>query len=183
MKSYSKRMKWEKILSYIMFLIVTVTLCGCGDPNYMTPEQIGQKQNETIIEALKAKDKEKLKKVLAKAMQNQENIDEEIYNLINFIDGNIISYDDIGLASPGEGSSDEQGLIYEVYDGETQNIVTDTGKKYELEYFMYYVNRNHKDYEGVFQVWLEDTEIYTEENDYPDNGRCGIYLNKENDEE
>lgn len=51
-----------------------------------------------------------------------------------------------------------------------------TGKKYELKYYMYYVNRNHKDHEGVFQIWLYDTEIYTEENDYPDNGKYGIYL-------
>lgn len=171
----------KKILSYIMILIVIVTLYGCNDPNYKTPEEIGQMRNETIMEALKAKDKVKLKQGLAKALQSQVNIDEEINNLINFIDGNIISYDDIGIASPGRGSSDEKGLIYEVYDGETENIVTDKGKRYELEYFMYYVNRNHKDYEGVFQVILYDTEIYTQENNYPANGRCGIYLIKEDD--
>ena len=173
----------KKILAYLIILITIVTLYGCGDPNYKTPEQIGQMKNETIMEALKAKDKEKLKKVLAKAMQNQENIDEEIDNLMNFIDGNIVSYDDVELAFPGEGKSDEDGWIYRVYDGETENIITDTGKKYKLKYYMYNVNRNHKDYEGIIQVILYDTEIYTEENDYPDNGRCGIYLNKENDEE
>lgn len=171
----------KKILSYLIILIAIVTLYGCGNPNYKTPEQIGQMKNETIMAALKTKDKEKLKNILAKAMQNQENIDEEIDNLMNFIDGNIVSYDEIGLASPGRGSSDEKGLIYEVYDGETENIVTDTGKKYELKYYMYYVNRNHKDHEGIFQVILYDTEIYTEENNYPDNGICGIYLNKDED--
>ena len=182
MKSYSKRMKWEKILSYIMFLIVTVTLCGCGDSNYKTPSEIGQMKNKTIMEALKAKDKEKLKNVLAKAMQNQENIDEEIDNLMNFIDGNIVSYDIGGVSSP-RGRSDEDGWVYRVYDGETENIVTDTGKKYELKYYMYYVNRNHKDYEGVTQVELYDTEIFTQENDYPASGRCGIYFKEEDDEE
>ena len=173
----------KKILAYLIILITIVTLYGCGDPNYKTPEQIGQMKNETIMEALKAKDKEKLKKVLAKAMQNQENIDEEIDNLMNFIDGNIVSYDDIGIASPGRGSSDEQGLIYRVYDGETENIITDTGKKYKLHYATYYVNRNHQDYVGVIQIKLCDTEIYTEENDYPQNGMCGIYLKEDDDEE
>ena len=173
----------KKILVYITILIVTVTLCGCGDSNYKTPSEIGQMKNKTIMEALKAKDKEKLKTVLAKAMQNQENIDEEIDNLMNFIDGNIVSYDDVELAFPGEGKSDEDGWIYRVYDGETENIITDTGKKYKLKYYMYNVNRNHKDYEGIIQVILYDTEIYTEENDYPANGRCGIYLKEENDEE
>ena len=72
----------KKILSYIMILIVIVTLYGCNDPNYRTPEQQGQEKNEIIMEALKAKDKEKLKQGLAKAFQNQENIDEEINNLI-----------------------------------------------------------------------------------------------------
>lgn len=173
----------KKILSYIMILIVIVTLYGCNDPNYKTPEEIGQMKNEIIMEALKARDKEKLKQVLAKSMQNQENIYEEIDNLINFIDGNIVSYDDIGLASPGRGESDEQGLIYEVYDGWTRNIVTDTGKKYDLKFYNYYVNRNHEDYVGVIQVSIYDTEIYTEENDYPDNGSYGIYLDEEGDEE
>ena len=173
----------KKILSYIMILIVIVTLYGCNDPNYKTPEEIGQMKNKTIMEALKAKDKEKLKKVLARALQNQENIDEEINNLINFIDGNIISYDDIGIASPGKGSSDEKGLIYEVYDGGTKNIVTDTGKKYYLHYATYYVNRNHQDYVGVIQIKVCDTEIYTEKNNYPQNGMCGIYLKEENDKE
>ena len=166
-----------------MLLIATLMLFSCGDPNYMTPGEIGQKQNETIMEALKEKNKEKLKQGLAKALQNQENIDEEINNLIKFIDGNIISYDDIGVASPGRGESDEEGLIFRVYSGWTRNIVTDTGKKYELKFYNYYVNRNHKDYEGVIQVILYDTEIYTEENDYPANGRCGIYLKEENNEE
>ena len=173
----------KKILAYLIILITIVTLYGCGDPNYKTPSEIGQMKNKTIMEALKAKDKEKLKNVLAKAMQNQENIDEEIDNLMNFIDGNIVSYDDVELAFPGEGKSDEDGWIYRVYDGETENIITDTGKKYELKYYMYYVNRNHKDYEGVTQVELYDTEIFTQENDYPASGRCGIYFKEEDDEE
>lgn len=173
----------KKILSYIMILVTTVMLYGCNDPNYKTPGEIGQMQNETIMEALKEKNKEKLKQGLGKALQNQENIDEEINNIINFIDGNIVSYDDIGLASAEGGESDEEGWIYRLYSGWTRNIVTDTGKKYNLKFYTYNVNRNHKDYEGVFQVILYDTEIYTEENDYPDNGRCGIYLNKEDDEE
>ncbi len=119
---------------------------------------------------------------MAKALQNQENIDEEIDNLMNYIEGNIVSYD-IGAVSSPRGKSDEDGWIYRVYDGETQNIVTDTGKKYELKFYMYYVNRNHKDYEGVTQIELHDTEIYTQENNYPTNGRCGIYLKEEDDEE
>ena len=131
----------KKILAYLIILITIVTLYGCGDPNYKTPEQIGQMKNETIMEALKTKDKEKLKKVLAKAMQNQENIDEEIDNLMNFIDGNIVSYDIGGVSSP-RGRSDEDGWVYRVYDGETENIVTDTGKKYKLKYYMYYVPIN-----------------------------------------
>ena len=133
------------------------------------------------MEALKEKDNDKLKGVLAEAFQNQENIDEEIDNLINFIDGNIISYDEIDIASLGRGSSDEKGMIYRMYDGETENIVIDSGKKYKLKYYMYYVNRNHKDYEGIIQIWLEDTELYIEENDYPDNGVYGIWLDKDAD--
>ena len=166
-----------------MILIITVMLYGCNDPNYKTPGEIGQMQNETIMEALKEKNKEKLKQGLAKALQNQENIDEEINNIINFIDGNIISYDDIGLASPGGGESDQEGLIFRKYSGWTRNIVTDTGKKYDLKFYNYYVNRNHEDYVGVIQVSIYDTEIYTEENDYPDNGSYGIYLDEEDDEE
>ena len=172
----------KKILVCITILIGIVTLYGCGDPNYISPVKLGQKQNKVIMEALKAKDKEKLKKVLAKAMQNQENIDEEIDNLMNFIDGNIVSYDIGGVSSPS-GETDEDGWVYRVYDGETENIITDTGKKYELKYYMYYVNRNHKDYEGVTQVELYDTEIFTQENDYPASGRCGIYFKEEDDEE
>ena len=133
------------------------------------------------MEALKEKDNDKLKGVLAEAFQNQENIDEEIDNLINFIDGNIISYDEIDIASLGRGSSDEKGMIYRMYDGETENIVIDSGKKYKLKYYMYYVNRNHKDYEGIIQIWLEYTELYIEENDYPDNGVYGIWLDKDAD--
>lgn len=172
----------KKIFVYIMLLITIVTFCSCGNSNYISPVELGQNQNKIIMEALKKKDKEELKNVLAKALQNQENIDEEIDNLMNYIEGNIVSYD-IGAVSSPRGKSDEDGWIYRVYDGETQNIITDTGKKYELKFYMYYVNRNHKDYEGVTQIELHDTEIYTQENDYPANGRCGIYLKEEDDEE
>ena len=173
----------KKILSYIMLLIVTTMLFSCGDPNYISPGECGKKQKETIMEALKTRDAEKLKEVLAKAMQNQENIDEEINNLINFIDGNIISYDDTMGVSSNSGRSDEKGWIYREYSGEIENIVTDTGKKYRLKFYNYYINRKHKDYEGVIEVKVYDTERYTEENDYPKDGKCGIYLNGEDDEE
>lgn len=148
----------KKILAYIMLLIVTLMLGGCGDSNYVTPDQYAKNQNKIIMESLKVKDKEKLKKALAEAMQNQENIDEEIDNLINFIDGNIVSYDEPG-GSVQTKESTQQGITLEALSGCTRNIVTDSGKKYETEFYSYHINEEHADYVGVSMIVIYNRYI------------------------
>ena len=155
----------KKTMAFAMAMIAMMPLCGCGDPDYKTPAQIGQMDNVIVVEALKTRDGNKLKSVLAPDLRKQQGIDGEIRDFVSFIDGNIVSHDDIGLVSSREGKYDEEGPVIKIYDGSTENIITDTGRTYELRYQMYYVNRQHADYEGITILGLYDSEIYEQDLD------------------
>lgn len=99
----------KKTMAFAMAMIAMMPLCGCGDPDYKTPAQIGQMDNVIVVEALKTRDGNKLKSVLAPDLRKQQGIDGEIRDFVNFIDGNIVSHDDIGLVSSREGKYDEEG--------------------------------------------------------------------------
>ena len=165
----------KKVISLIVILIITI-LSGCtNSSDYVPPDQYGKNQNKTIMECIESRDIARLKSILSPYMQKQEDIDEKIEKLFDFIDGNIISYDEPG-GSVQSKESTPQGITLEALSGCTRNIVTDAGKKYEVEFYSYYINKEHADYVGVSMIVIYDRDIYNEENNYPQEGVYGIYL-------
>lgn len=165
----------KKILGCIVVLVMA-TLCSCSNPDYVPPDQYAKNQNKTIMECIEAKDSERLKSILCPFMQNKEDIDEKIEKLFQFIDGNIISYDE-PKGSVTLKESTPQGIILETLDGWTRNIVTDTGKKYELKFGSHYINKEHEDYVGVAMIVINEVDGYTAQNNATYKDSYGIYLN------
>lgn len=140
-------------------LIVILSLIGCSfiyeDEDYQTPEEYATEQSEYIIECVVNKDKEGLKAVFSKHISETHDLDKEIDEFFEFIDGEIASYDEPEGRECG-------GIIYygecreRELNGWTENIMTDTGKKYRISFMMYQICKSNPDYVGVELITITD---------------------------
>ena len=143
----------------VILLLAVIMLTGCSyvekKKNYQPPLEIATEQSEYIMECVVNKDKEGLKSVFSKHIAETHDLDKEIDEFFEFIDGKIVTYDEpVGR----EGGA----IIYygeyrekELY-GWTENIMTDTGKKYSISFMIYQVHKNNEDKVGVNRITIND---------------------------
>ena len=142
-----------------IMLLIVLTLTGCsfmdGEEEYQTPKEYATEQAEYIMECIVNQDKEGLKSVFSKYISETHDLDKEIDEFFEFIDGEIVSYDEPvgreGGASLAYGEYREKELY-----GHTENIITDTGKKYHVSFMMYQIYETNPDYVGVDLITVTD---------------------------
>ena len=138
---------------------MVLTLTGCsfmdGEEEYQTPKEYATEQAEYIMECIVNKEKEGLKSVFSTHISETHDLDKEIDEFFQFIDGEIVSYDETigreggGVLAYGEYKEKE---LY----GHTENIITDTGKKYHVSFMMYQIYETNPDYVGVDLITVTD---------------------------
>ena len=147
---------------------------GCSsNSEYITPEQIARNQSEIIINCVKNKDINSLKEILCEKLKSEDNIDTQIQELFDFIDGNIISHDE-PIGRVGGGETTPKGTILQKTYGKIQNIVTDTEKHYSIQFSACVINKGNEDYIGVSSITILDKDKYDPETGYGENGSKGI---------
>ena len=85
----------------LLITAITVTLTGCSifdktaNDEYISPSKQAENNLVTIVEAINKQDSYAIKQLLSSHLvSNHEDIDSRIDEMINFIDGEIISYDE-----------------------------------------------------------------------------------------
>ena len=68
-----------------------------------------------------------------------DNLKTEIQNLYDFIDGDIISNDDIKPSAGLAKSTREDGAVIYTYEALIKNVITDKGNKYSIDCRGYYI--------------------------------------------
>ena len=112
-------------------------------------------------ECIVNKDKEGLKSVFSKHIAETHDLDKEIDEFLEFIDGKIVSYDE---PTGYEGSYEMRAGEYykKELGGDTKNIVTDAEKKYHIGFLSYQIYEKDEDYIGVDIIAI--TEVTDEVN-------------------
>ena len=134
-------------------------LTGCsyidGDEDYQPPLEIATEQSEYIMECIVNKDKEGLKSVFSKYISETHDLDKEIDEFFEFIDGKIVSYDEPvgreGGASLAYGEYREKEL-----NGCIENIKTELENQYVISFFMYQICKSNEDRIGVYAIVISD---------------------------
>ena len=148
-----------------IMLLIVLTLTGCsfmdGEEEYQSPMEYATEQSEYIMECIVNKDKEGLKSVFSKHIAQTHDLDKEIDEFLEFIDGKIISYDE---PTGYEGSYEMRAGEYykKELGGDTKNIVTDAEKKYHIGFLLYQIYEKDEDYIGVDIIAI--TEVTDEVN-------------------
>ena len=162
-------MKITKILAVIS--LIPIFLSGCFDSH--STREIAMLQAKGIIICIQNKNSERLKSLFCDEIKSRDSIDSEIENLFNFIDGEIISYDEFTVLGQSKNSTPE-GIEEEGICGNIHNIKTDTGKNYSLYFYSYHINKEDEDSVGVTDVTIFDEDTYDPEEGYPDYGTYSI---------
>ncbi|SDA32694.1 protein of unknown function [Ruminococcus sp. YE71] len=136
-----------KLLSGIILFIFI--LSGCSDQNIQsTPSEKAKETQEIIIEAFVDENASAVKSILSAYNSQNNDIDSEIESAFEFIDGKIESYD-----PPEYGASaavtDENGRVKYSYYGCTDNIITENGTIYSINFKGWYTYRDDNSKEGV----------------------------------
>ena len=145
----------------LLITVITVTLTGCSDAKgYKTPDQLAVERQTEIMDCFINKDAETIKSFFSEyVIETYPDIDTQIDKAFNFLDGEIISYDE--PFSSASGSKDRKA-----YGADTRNIITDKGTEYKISFKGWLTNSKETNKVGVICIKVIDM---TDEYDYSKN--------------
>ncbi|MCM1090665.1 MAG: DUF5104 domain-containing protein [Muribaculum sp.] len=135
-------------------------------------------QSEAILQGVLDKDAKAIADLFCPYMkENYPNLEEEIGNWIEFIDGDILSYDAPEGRRGGGATTAVDGVVEQSISGKIENVKTSSGKTYRIGHGGYSVYKEHPDYVGVTSVTIFDEDLHDDENHcWPEGSKYVIYL-------
>ena len=156
---YGIRRRKNDLKRLVILLLTALMLTGCSyidkKRNYQPPLEIATEQSEYIMECIVNKDKEGLKSVFSKYISETHDLDKEIDEFFAFIDGEIVSYDEPEGNEGGYTRRDGEYTEKKLY-GWTENVKTNSRRKYSISFMMYQIYRNDEDRVGVNRITIND---------------------------
>ncbi len=143
----------KKIISLLLVVILLMS-SGCSNSNseYKTPDQITKEVGSNLILYAKNKDVQGIKELLCPRFNEKyKDIDKEIQGVLDFIEGDIISYDEPSSAGGG-GYTAEEGWVERHTMPTINNIKTTNGKTYAITSVYYFVNKEEPDLLGIVSI-------------------------------
>lgn len=136
------------------------------EKEYETPLMMARRQGEEIMEYVVNKDKEGLKSMFSKHVTQNHDLDKEIDEFFEFIDGEIVSYDNAEHSSGGGSYSSDESKRIRKLGGKVGNIKTDKGRTYSINFMLYYLYNPNKDKVGMYAIGVIDEDSWEGEIPY-----------------
>lgn len=116
----------KKIILSCMIVMFLIEGCNSSNDTYTTSGEIAKQQSRSIIECVENGNSEALKDMFCEYIKKNHDLDSEIEKLLNYIHGEIISYDE-----PYGSEISKSWTSYKVQEsllaGYISNIKTDAG--------------------------------------------------------
>lgn len=137
--------KMKKIIYILTSLIMLISFTSC-DEEYKPPDQIATETQAEIMDCFLDGDQERIKEMLCERCKNLPDIDEQVKKAFEFIDGEIVSYNEDHWGSAcGASERTDMG-------GHTSEIITDKGTEYRIGYKAWLTNEENPDLVGVYLI-------------------------------
>lgn len=177
-------MQKSKFIFSICFIVVFITLTGCATPapktesTYINHARVARLRSEELLQGVLNKDAKAITDLFCPYVkENYPNLEEDIADWIELIDGDILSYDTPKGARGGGTATAEDGVVEQSINGGIENVKTSSGKTYRIGHGGYSVYKEHPDYVGVTNITIFVEDLYDAENYcYLEGGRNTIYL-------
>ena len=149
----------------IISMILSLSACSLNSKNKVTAPRMVRQDAKIIIEGIESGEHESILEIFSPYVkENYPNLESDIAELMKFIDGNIISYDDV-YDEPVSGTSTPEGWIKRGIAGTIDNIITTTGKTYTLKFEGYFVYKDEPNKEGIDYIAIISKDTFDEEGD------------------
>ena len=117
---------------------------------------IARKQAEIILECLKTGEKEELKALFCERVKNTHNLDKEIQEAIDFIDGEIVE-DGKWIGMSEGGKSVDEGVVVKLdIHPSIIDLKTDNQNTYSIFFDTYLVYNDKKENVGITYIIISD---------------------------
>lgn len=127
---------------------------------------IGQ-DAEIIIKGIQDNNYSGIKEIFSTYVkENNPDLETEIENLMENIDGKVVSYDTVSRGPYGRGISENYEWILRSKEGTIGNIKTDAGKIYEIDFALYLDNKKQPDKLGAFMLKIVMQDQLDENGEY-----------------
>lgn len=138
--------------TYILILLCVVLLNGCEyrKEQSPSPEEITVETSKKIMEALQQNDKQMLAELFCPYIrETYPQLDEEIDNLYNVINGEIMSYDEPSPSLLGGATKEGEGWVQQYTVAKIVNVKTNNNEEYTIRYKYYFIDKERPTYEGM----------------------------------
>lgn len=147
----------------LVFVLLLITLAmlflsACSFTRSNSPGKVAREQVNTILECIETNDTETIKSLFAPDLQESPELDEQIQSLLDFMDGEIISYAE-PFGERGSGMVRDGETVYQELIGQIADIQTDSGKTYRLNHSAIFKNKNNPDCLGVYYIEIQDVDL------------------------
>lgn len=149
----------RKYLIIILICLIGISGSGCAVTQVLENKAENQKHAEEIskklIRYINKKDVDGIEKLFNQYSQNEDKLREDIKDFLDCIDGEI---EDYNFNYRGDVSSSIRDGKWTKQETETklENIITDTEKKYHINFGEYMIYTEDKDKEGIVYLILYD---------------------------
>ena len=148
-------------ISFIIFILsccVFLNSCTFENNTHTYPKQEANKILDTLLIALENDDKQSLKNLFAFNVQEQsENLDTQIDEIINYFNGDVISYDKLSINAEGESIDDGVITYYRIGNARTGKVITNEAT-YIISFSAIIIDEDNKDNEGIWRIWIGKDE-------------------------
>ena len=150
-----------------MLIIAAIVFGGCN----LKDTDISFTKNEhreaanfilsTLIDALENDDKHSIKNLFAVNVQDKsEDLDAQIDELIEYFNGDVISYDKVSINAEGKSIDDGVMTYYRIGNARTGKVITNEAT-YIISFSAIIIDKDNKDNEGIWRIWIgKDEEDY-----------------------
>ena len=153
---------------FMIFSLLISFLTGCSYGGGKSPDKIALAQGDSIMSYIEKKDCDGLVDMFSTYAKTSYDLEKDVADLINFIDGTVVSYGDVSRSSMT--GNVNHGQFRNVYDILIKDIKTDSSKQYEILYVFYISDDQNDSYNGLIALRVADQAEYTDENGYSPDG-------------
>ena len=123
-----------------------------------SPETVAKEQAALLIESIENRDTDSIINMFCEYRKKSGELSGEIEKFLEFIDGDIVSYDEPYGFEAGWSSREMEGVVESKLEGRIENIKTSTGKTYRVRFYSYDIYKYNPEYVGVYQIVIHDED-------------------------
>lgn len=131
-----------------------LVMTSCSSDRFMSAGVVGKERCEELLEYLGNDDAEGLKSMFCNEIASSDNLDRQILDVMDFFEGKVISSHPIVSSE----RSVRDGKTILKISSHIEEIVTDSGKTYDIMFYSHLTNSYDEDKVGISKLYIKSDD-------------------------